>query len=1003
MKFHITHRLLGLCVLLTVNLIDPPLLAQTIRYVKPTASGSANGSSWANASASLQAIINASASGDQVWVAGGTYKPTSTTDRTVSFAMKNGVAIYGGFAGTETALSQRPPINPVGGPGVVSQPSTTTLSGDIDNDGTWANNSYHVISNPASLSLTPTALLDGVVVSGGNANGTASNNRGGGIHNDGSGNTCQPTFQNCTFQTNVATYGGALFNYGSLGSSSPLLTNCALFSNSAAYGGAMYNYGDRGSSSPQLTNCVFQSNSATSGGALFNFGLYNGSSSPQLTNCVFQSNSATTGGAIGNDAENNGSSSPQLTNCVFQSNSATAGGAMENYGTSTGISNPQLTNCVFQSNSATSGGGAIYNVNRQGTSSSQLTNCSFQSNSANNGGAMYNESNYGTTNPQLTNCSFQSNSATTSGGAMYNYGANSGSSSPLLTNSVLWNNGGSNSIVNFYGALVARYSLFDNTVTGYSGSDNLTTTVSPFVSATSVALYACSPAINAGNPTSVTTSSPPYSETALPATDLMGGPRIVGGRVDMGAVEFTGIVSPVLYVTPAGNGLRNGSSWANAYVGAALQIAIDQAPGCQAQVWVAGGTYKPTSITTDRSVSFTMRNGVGIYGGFAGTETALSQRPPINPVAEPGMVGQPSSTTLSGDIDNDGTRTNNSYHVISNPASLSLTPTALLDGVVISGGNANGSSPHDSGGGGVYNGGSGSGNTCQPSFRNCTFQTNSASFGGAVYNDGSLSGSSSPLLTNCALVSNSATTGGAMYNDGSFSGSSNLVLTNCSFQSNSATSGGAMVNNGERGSSSPGLTNCSLQGNSATNGGGAMVNYGDRGSSSPLLTNSVLWNNGGSSAIVNFSGSMVVARYSLFDASVTGYTSVTGNLTTTTTPFASTATTRLRTGSPAINTADPSTTTATVGRTDLAGLPRVVGRLDMGPLEFQDELFTVKPGPWNDPTVWNVNRLPQPGDRARLKHAITIPGSYPAFVTLLLYDQAGRLLYNAGGRLQLVQ
>src|SRR5205085_6441581 len=123
---------------------------------------------------------------------------------------------------------------------------------------------------------------------------------------------------------------------------------------------------------------------------------------------------------------------------------------------------------------------------------------------------------------------------------------------------------------------------------------------------------------------------------------LAGSRRIVGGRVDMGAVEFAGIVSPVLYVTAAGNGLRNGSSWANAYVGAALQTAINQAPGCQAQVWVAGGTYKPTS-TTDRTVSFAMKAGVAIYGGFAGTETALSQRPPINPVAEPGMVGQPSS------------------------------------------------------------------------------------------------------------------------------------------------------------------------------------------------------------------------------------------------------------------------------------------------------------------------------------------------------------------------
>ncbi|WP_367120188.1 choice-of-anchor Q domain-containing protein, partial [Spirosoma sp. 48-14] len=46
-----------------------------------------------------------------------------------------------------------------------------------------------------------------------------------------------------------------------------------------------------------------------------------------------------------------------------------------------------------------------------------------------------------------------------------------------------------------------------------------------------------SPAINAGTPASVTVASGPYSATALPATDLVGNARIVGGRVDMGAVE----------------------------------------------------------------------------------------------------------------------------------------------------------------------------------------------------------------------------------------------------------------------------------------------------------------------------------------------------------------------------------------------------------------------------------------------------------------------------------
>uniref|UniRef100_UPI0037C0A5A9 hypothetical protein n=1 Tax=Arenimonas sp. TaxID=1872635 RepID=UPI0037C0A5A9 len=81
-----------------------------IRYVKPTATGSGDGSSWANASANLQAMINASAANDEVWVAAGTYRPTqdpfgnsSPADpRDRTFYLKDGVKLYGGFAATGT-------------------------------------------------------------------------------------------------------------------------------------------------------------------------------------------------------------------------------------------------------------------------------------------------------------------------------------------------------------------------------------------------------------------------------------------------------------------------------------------------------------------------------------------------------------------------------------------------------------------------------------------------------------------------------------------------------------------------------------------------------------------------------------------------------------------------------------------------------------------------------------------------------------------------------------
>ncbi len=81
-------RAFRLLVLLSAS---PLTQGKTIRCVKPAATGTGNGSSWANASGNLQAIINASSANDQVWVAARTFKPgdNANTDRTISFACIN--------------------------------------------------------------------------------------------------------------------------------------------------------------------------------------------------------------------------------------------------------------------------------------------------------------------------------------------------------------------------------------------------------------------------------------------------------------------------------------------------------------------------------------------------------------------------------------------------------------------------------------------------------------------------------------------------------------------------------------------------------------------------------------------------------------------------------------------------------------------------------------------------------------------------------------------------
>ncbi|GAB3708541.1 hypothetical protein GCM10027592_43820 [Spirosoma flavus] len=379
----------------------------------------------------------------------------------------------------------------------------------------------------------------------------------------------------------------------------------------------------------------------------------------------------------------------------------------------------------------------------------------------------------------------------------------------------------------------------------------------------------------------------------------------------------------------------SGSSWADASGDLQSQINFS---GTQ-QVWVAAGIYKPTS-TTARNVSFSLKNGVAVYGGFVGTETDLSERGSVNPA-----TGSPSSSTLSGDIGVVGDNTDNSYRVISNS---NLNSTAVLDGFLISKGNSYFIGQPSDFGGGMYNSNS------SPSLTNCSFVDNAAGAGGGMYN----TDSSSPSLTNCAFQNNSALTGGGMHNS-----SSSPNLTNCSFVANAAQFGGGGIYNV---GSSPSLTNCVLFGNNSVQFGGGVYNN----SSSPILincsfqdntaqlgggmailsrnstslTNCLLFGNGGSNTIydifASFSSPNSLLRYSLIEASVTGYSDGGNNIITTTNPFASTSSTQLRPCSPAINAGNNQAyLTANGPATDLAGTPRFFnnGTIDMGAYEYQGE------------------------------------------------------------------
>jgi predicted outer membrane repeat protein len=305
-----------------------------IRYAKPAASGTGDCLSWVNV-CTLQTALTGAVSGDEIWVAGGTYKPTTVgTDRAATFQLIDGVALYGGFAGTETARDQRnPSVN------------VTILSGDIDNNDSQTpiitdlttvdgntTNSYHVVIGATGYDV---ASLDGFTITAGNANGDSDpNNRGGGMYN--LNNSSRLT--NVTFSGNSATYGGGgMFNQYS---DSPTLTDVTFSDNSATYGGGMYNEASR----PTLTNVTFSGNSATYGG-----GIYNGNYGTLISrNVTFSGNSATYGGGIYSYAVNGTTS--ELYSATFSGNSATSnGGGLYN------DSSLSIRNTIFWSNTASAG------------------------------------------------------------------------------------------------------------------------------------------------------------------------------------------------------------------------------------------------------------------------------------------------------------------------------------------------------------------------------------------------------------------------------------------------------------------------------------------------------------------------------------------------------------------------------------------------------------------------------------------------------------------------
>lgn len=252
-----------------------------VYYVRTDGAGC--GSSWADASCDLTKVLSASKSGDEIWVAAGTYTPCKNGDRKASFCIPDGVRMYGGFTGTELDRTSRDWGR-----------NATILSGEIGLPG-LDDNSYNVVFTHNAGAQT---LVDGFIITAGNANGQerkGSRIRGGGGWHDlaSDGGVSSPVISNCTFIFNKALEGGAFYANGNNGSSNPSFHNCTFLTNEAVLdGGAVFCDGrEESTNMVQLFNCVFQDNISSYGGGIF---FENGLDETGLLveKCIFRKNIA---------------------------------------------------------------------------------------------------------------------------------------------------------------------------------------------------------------------------------------------------------------------------------------------------------------------------------------------------------------------------------------------------------------------------------------------------------------------------------------------------------------------------------------------------------------------------------------------------------------------------------------------------------------------------------------------------------------------------------------
>jgi len=509
--------------------------ARVLRVKAPQGTNSppaGDGSTWALALTNLQDALTIAANGlgttnsdddvAEIWVAAGIYKPTTTTNRSVMFALVNNTALYGGFSGVETKLSQRNPDPLLNG---------TVLSGDLSgndsstyNPAVFGDNSFTVCA--AGLTdgqfvptnrAGPGTILDGFSITGGNSEG----------------------------------YGGGMVCFGN-----PLLRNLLFRANHAINAGALYIDGyDR----PVLvSDCLFLQNSAEySGGAMYFVGYY--PSGLVLTNCQFIQNETRVTGA---DTARYGGAALMLIgggisieDCNFSLNNCLGyGGAMYFGKGSAGGWHCRISRSVFRENRSTKSGGAIgmydyWDWNPVGLEVLQSVFWGNQTGGGTYRGGAISIASHGS-GLYVVNSTFNTNKCGTTGGAIWLGNAAVGPlrTQALVENSIVWGNSPAQNIA-YEPANIISVSVRTSCLTeagSWPSGGNLNADPM-FVDKVggNLRLQSGSPCIDRGNNYADYHPAVPGYQL-LPTTDLDGNWRIVDGNgdhvpiVDMGAYEQQG-------------------------------------------------------------------------------------------------------------------------------------------------------------------------------------------------------------------------------------------------------------------------------------------------------------------------------------------------------------------------------------------------------------------------------------------------------------------------------